>query len=217
VHHTLPVRRARWQDIPDIVALVVDPFAGSAVGAWLVPDERHRRDVLTAVIRVWIEQALLCGEAYLLQDHSAAAVWLHRYGPVPSPSEYGERLAVACGGYLERFLDLDDVLDTHRPADPHNHLAFFTVAPNPHRIRRAAALLAISNARMGQGLLPAYTEATTIAERDLYARHGYVAHEPFTLPGGSTAYPMWRSPGRRRVGHRSRTPAICPHRAASAA
>ncbi|MCW3815079.1 hypothetical protein ONA91_11490 [Micromonospora sp. DR5-3] len=215
--HTPPVRRARWQDIPDIVDLVVGPFAGSAVGAWLVPDERHRRHVLTAVIRVWIEHALLCGEAYLLQDQSAAAVWLHRYGLVPAPTEYGERLAVACGDYLDRFLHLDDVLDTHRPADPHNHLAFFTVAPNPHRIRRAATLLAMSNARMGQALLPAYTEATTVAERDLYARHGYVADQPFPLPDGTTAYPMWRRPGRWRVGHRSLTPAVCPYRAASAA
>ncbi|MFE9201894.1 hypothetical protein [Micromonospora sp. NPDC007230] len=217
MHRTLPVCRARWQDIPDIVALVVDPFAGSTVGAWLVPDERHRRDVLTATIRLWIEHALLCGEAYLLPGHSAAAVWLHRYGPVPPSTEYGERLAVACGDYLDRFLHLDDVLATHRPANPHNHLAFFTVAPNPHRIRRATALLTTSNARMGQALLPAYAEATTIAERDLYARHGYVAHEPFRLPDGSTAYPMWRGPGRWRVGHRPLSPAICPYRAASAA
>ncbi|MFU8852288.1 hypothetical protein ACNAW0_15070 [Micromonospora sp. SL1-18] len=196
--NTLPVCRARWRDIPDIVDLVVDPFAGSTVGAWLVPDERRRRDVLSAVIRVWTEHALLFGEAYLLQDHSAAAVWLHRYGPIPPPTAYGERLAVACGDHLDRFLRLDEVLSAHRPAGPHNHLAFFAVAPSPRRLSRATTLLANSNARMGQALLPTYTEATTIAERDLYARHGYVPHEPFHLPDGTTAYPMWRSAERRR-------------------
>ncbi|WP_255471885.1 hypothetical protein [Micromonospora sp. MP36] len=201
--NTLPVCRARWGDIPEIVDLVVGPFAESAVGAWLVPEGRRRRDVLAAVIRVWTEHALLFGEAYLLQDHSAAAVWLHRYGPVPPPKGYGERLAVACGDYLARFLHLDDVLRAHRPADPHNHLAFFSVAPVPHRTRRAATLLATSNARMGHALLPTYAEATTSAELDLYTRHGYVPHEPFSLPGGTTTYPMWRFPGQRKPGRRS--------------
>lgn len=217
MHNTTPVCRARWQDVPDIADLVAVPFAASAVGAWLVPDERHRRGVLTAVIQVWIEHALLCGEAYLLQDRSAAAVWLHRYGPVPPPAGYGERLALACGDYLDRFLHLDEVLDAHRPDGPHNHLAFFAVAPGPYRIRRAGTLLAMSNARMGQARLPAYAEATTVTERAFYARHGYVSRDPFPLPGGATAYPMWCRPGRRRPGHGSPAPAICPHRAGSAA
>lgn len=212
----LPVCRARWQDVPDIVDLVAGPFAGSAVGAWLVPDDRHRRLVLTAVIHIWIEHALLCGEAYLLQDRSAAAVWLHRNGPVPPPAGYGERFALACGDYLERFLHLDQVLDTHRPDGPHNHLAFFAVAPSPRRGRRASTLLTMSNARTSQARLPAYTEATTVVERAFYARHGYVAHDPFALPDGTTAYPMWRRPGRRRAGHGSPAPAICPYRAGSA-
>ncbi|MFC0029158.1 hypothetical protein ACFFMM_06425 [Micromonospora chaiyaphumensis] len=216
MNHALPVRRATWRDISDIVGLVAGPFADSATGAWLVPDDRRRRRVLTAVVRVWTEQALLSGEAYLLEDGSAAAVWLHRYGPVAEPTGYGERFAVACADHLDRFLQLDDALAAHRPADPHNHLAFFAVTAQPHRIRRATALLTASNARMGQARLPTYTEATTPADRDLYARHGYVAHEPFTLPDGTTTHPMWRRPGLREPGRRLARPAICPYAAMSA-
>ncbi|PZF92017.1 hypothetical protein [Micromonospora deserti] len=189
----LPVARARWGDITDIVNLVADTLVTSTTGAWLVPNEHRRRDVLKAVTRIWTEHALLFGEAYLLEDHSAAAVWFHRYGPVPPPTGYGERLAVACGEHLDRFLCLDAVLRTHRPAGPHNHLAFFAVAPAARRISRAAALLTSSSAWMDRALLPAYAEATTVADRDLYARHGYVAHPPFALPDGTTTYPMWRS------------------------
>ncbi|WP_240944485.1 hypothetical protein [Micromonospora thermarum] len=209
--NTLPVCRAHWADIPDIVELVVAPFVGSPISEWLVPDERRRRDVLSSVIRIWTEHALLFGEAYLLQDRSAAAVWLHRYGPIPRTSGYGERLAAACGDYVDRFLLLDDVLRTHRPARPHNHLAFFAVAPDGHRVRRATTLLAASTARMGQALLPTYTEATSVTDRDLYARHGYVSGEPFALPGGTTAYPMWRSPGQRRPGPGASVTAARPH------
>lgn len=209
VINNLPVCRARWHDIPCIVDLVVGPFADSSIGAWLVPDEHRRRDVLDAVVRIWIEHALLFGEAHLLPDHSAAAVWLHRYGPIP-PAGYGERLAVACGEYLERFLHLDDVLRAHRPAGPHNHLAFFSVAPQRYRSRRAGVLLATSNARMGQVMLPAYAEVTSPADRDLYARHGYVPLAPFTLPDGTITYPLWRIPGQRRLRDPSSTSLVRP-------
>ncbi|WP_158566404.1 hypothetical protein [Micromonospora craterilacus] len=47
---------------------------------------------------------------------------------------------------------------------------------------------------MDASLLPFCTEATRLADRELYAGHGYVAHESFTLPDGTTAYPMWRWP-----------------------
>ncbi|GHJ52899.1 hypothetical protein Nm8I071_22060 [Nonomuraea sp. TT08I-71] len=201
------VRRAHWQDIPDIVDLVVGPLAASTIGGWLVPDEHRRRNILGAVVRVWTEHALLFGEAHLLQDRSAVAVWLHRYGPTSPPTGYGERLAVACGEYLDRFLHLDDVLHTHRPDGPHHHLAFFTVTPKPDRVRRASTLLATSNARMGRAGLPTYTEAATLADRDLYTRHGYVPLEPFTLPDRTTTYPMLRIPEQRRSPNRSAPPA----------
>ncbi|MBM0255897.1 hypothetical protein [Micromonospora sp. 4G55] len=70
----------------------------------------------------------------------------HRISP---PTAYGERLALACGEYVDRFLHLDDVLHTHRPEGPHNHLAFFTVTEEPCRVRRARTVLTTSNARMG--------------------------------------------------------------------
>ncbi|MEV4544015.1 hypothetical protein [Micromonospora echinaurantiaca] len=191
---TLPVARARWCDIDDIVDLVAGALARTGTGAWLVPDVHRRRRVLRAVTRIWTEHALLFGEAYLASDRTAAAVWFHRYGPIPPPPGYGERLAVACGDYLDRFLRLDEVLAARRPTGPHNHLAFFAAVPEPRRGDQSGTLLATSRARMDASLLPSYTEATTPTERDLYARHGYVAHGSFTLPDGTTAYPMWRRP-----------------------
>jgi hypothetical protein len=56
---------------------------------------------------------------------------------------------------------------------------------------------------VGQALLPTYTEVTTLADRDLYTRHGYIPLEPFSLPDGSTTYPMWRTPRQRQRRDRS--------------
>ncbi|WP_208648629.1 hypothetical protein [Micromonospora inaquosa] len=69
-----PTIRARWCDSGDIAKLVADSLHTSAVAGWLVPDEDRRRSMLNAVSRIWIEHALLFGEAFLLGDRSAAAV-----------------------------------------------------------------------------------------------------------------------------------------------
>ncbi|MFE9691881.1 hypothetical protein [Micromonospora sp. NPDC005806] len=195
--------RAHWCDIGEIASLVADPVHSSAIGAWLVPDEDQRRSVLTAVSRIWVEHALLVGDACLLDDGSAAAVWFHRYRPIPPPGSYRQRLAAASGDYLDRFRCLDRVLKAHRPTDAHNHLAFLAVPPATCRVTRASVLLARSLALMERLGLPSYAEATTLAEAALYTRHGYTARDPFALPDGTTVHPLWRRP----AGHRA-APAV---------
>ncbi|SCL34351.1 hypothetical protein GA0070624_4967 [Micromonospora rhizosphaerae] len=193
----LPTVRARWCDIGEIASLVADSLPAAAIGAWLVPDEDQRRSLLTAVSRIWIEHALLVGDVFLLADRSAAAVWFHRYRPFPPPASYRQRLAAACGDHLDRFRCLDRVLKAHRPTDTHNHLAFLAVPAAAGRVARASVLLASCLVRMDRLVLPAYAEATTLAEAALYGRHGYVARDPFALPNGTMVHPLWRPAGDR--------------------
>ncbi|MBM0225891.1 N-acetyltransferase [Micromonospora sp. ATA51] len=150
-----PAVPARWCDTTHIAGLVADALHSSAIGAWLVPDDDRRRQVLTAISAVWVEHALLFGEVYLLVDRSATAVWFHRHRPIPPPAGYRERLAHACGDHLDRFRALDRVLKAHRPADAHNHLAFLAVPSATWRHARATALLARSLVRMDR-LVPSY-------------------------------------------------------------
>ena len=42
--------------------------------------------------------------------------------------------------------------------------------------------------------MPAYLEASSPRSRDLYAKHGYLAGEPFRVPDGTPFWPMWREP-----------------------
>ncbi|MEH0985549.1 hypothetical protein [Micromonospora sp. CPCC 205556] len=191
----VPTIRARWHDIADTADLVATSLRTSALGAWLVPQEDRRGAVLTAASRIWVEHALLFGEVFLLADRSAAAVWFHRYRPLPPPANYRQRLEAACGRHVDRFQTLDLILNAHRPTEAHNHLAFLA-ASSP---ARASALLAASLIRMDRVALPAYAEATTTVEAAIYTRHGYVARDPFALPDGTTVHPLWRVPS----GHRA--------------
>ncbi|MBQ0905426.1 hypothetical protein [Micromonospora sp. U21] len=192
-----PTVRARWCDSGQVSSLVADSLHNAAIGAWLVPEHDQRRTVLTAVARIWVEHALLFGEVYLLADRSAAAVWFHRYRPIPPPVSYRQRLAAACGDHLNRFRRLDRVLKVHRPTEAHNHLAFLAVPPATWRATRTSGLLASCLVRMDRLALPSYAEVTTAAETAIYARHGYISREPFPLPDG-TVHQLWRRPAGQR-------------------
>ncbi|WBB67850.1 hypothetical protein [Micromonospora sp. WMMD812] len=201
VSHTV---RARWCDSGHVAGLVAESLHASPVGAWLVPDGDQRRAVLSAVTRIWVDHALLFGEVFLLADRSAAAVWFHRYRPIPPPASYHHRLTAVCGDHLDRFRRLDRLLTVRRPTEAHNHLAFLAVQPAAWHAARTAGLLARCLVRMDRLALPAYAEVATAAEAALYARHGYVAREPFALPDGTTIHPLWRRPAAQPQATRTR-------------
>ncbi|SCF01938.1 hypothetical protein GA0074695_2902 [Micromonospora viridifaciens] len=190
---TQPVVRARWRDIGRITDLVTAALSPTALGTWLVPDERHRSTVLAAAARIWIEHALLFGDAFLLPDGSAATVWFHRYRPLPPPARYTDRLADACGVHQERFLQFDQALAARRPSEPHNHLAFLA-APGPAESGRAAAVLGGAQRWMDTLSLPTYAEVFTDADRDLFQRHGYTRRGAFLVGGDTATHAMWRLP-----------------------
>ncbi|RIV41558.1 hypothetical protein [Micromonospora radicis] len=200
MHVCPPVDRARWRDIDWIVDLVTATVAPTTLGTWLVPDERRRPAVLAAVARIWIEHALLFGDAFLLKDGTAATVWFHRYRPIPPPPRYAERLVDACGNDGGRFRRLTHVLAARRPQEAHNHLAFLAAPPDVDRPGQAAAVLAGSHRSMDTLGLPMYAEAYSAAERRLYRRLGYRERNRLTRPDGIPVDLLWRPVPPLRLG-----------------
>ncbi|WP_230415575.1 hypothetical protein [Micromonospora tarapacensis] len=192
MHVTLPVDRARWRDIDWIVDLVTATAVPTTLAAWLVPDERRRAATIAAVARIWIEHALLFGDAFLLKDGTAATVWFHRYRPIPPPPRYDDRLDDACGAEAARFRRLDHLLAARRPEEPHNHLAFLAAPPDAARTAQAAAVLAGSHRWMDNLGLPAYTEVHDSADLGLYRRLGYRGRRRVSRPDGAAVDLLWR-------------------------
>ncbi|MEU0157024.1 hypothetical protein [Micromonospora fulviviridis] len=213
---TQPVVRARWCDIGRITDLVTETLAPSGLGAWLVPDERRRPTILAAVARIWIEHALLFGDAFLLPHGTAATVWFHRYRPIPSPARYADRLTEACGAHLDRFLQFDQALAARRPTEAHNHLALLA-APGPAESGHAAAALAGAQQWMDTLGLPTYAEVFTDDDRTLFRHHKYTCRDAVPLGDHTIAHSMWRSSplwkGRssRNVRSPVRRPLVLPH------
>ncbi|MGP4098138.1 GNAT family N-acetyltransferase [Nonomuraea sp. KM90] len=183
------VRAATAADAGRAAELVATAFAGLRPMAYLVPDRRSRHRIMTADFRIFVDHALEHGEVHLIDD-AAVAVWFPHTSPLPGPLDYDRRLAEATGEWVERFRVLDDLFEKNHPSSPHHYLAFLAVHPDRQNQGLGTALLRYHHARLGG--LPAYLEASDPRNRDLYARHGYEAREPFALPDGALFWPMWR-------------------------
>ncbi|MFV2104621.1 hypothetical protein [Micromonospora sp. LOL_024] len=206
MHVSLPVNRARWCDIDWLVDLVTATVVPTSLGAWLVPEQRERPAMIAAVARIWVEHALLFGDAFLLKDGTAATVWFHRYRPIPPPPRYDERLDDACGHHVVRFRRLDDLLAARRPDEAHNHLAFLAAPPDVDRAGQAAAVLAGSHQWMDNLGLPTYAEVHGRANLRLYRRLGYRNLHRVSRPDGAAVDLLWRAASSVQTGNPSRPP-----------
>jgi GNAT superfamily N-acetyltransferase len=192
-----PIIRATAADAAEVATLIAAAFGPLATAAWLVPDPALRPGVMYRDFRIIVDHAVVHGEIHLTADRSAAAVWFPRIGPVPEPADYDRLLVAACGDATPRFRILDALFEQHHPDQPHHHLALLAVAADRQGAGLGTALLEHHHRRLDADDIPAYLEASSAGSRDLYARHGYQARAPFTLPDGTPFWPMWREPAPR--------------------
>ncbi|KOX10518.1 GNAT family N-acetyltransferase [Micromonospora profundi] len=187
---------------PEDTALVAGRIAGAftalEVTRWLVPDASKRESVLAGDFEIMVDHAMRHGLVYGTADRSAVAVWFPSVGePAPPPPDYDARLAAACGEWTDRFQHLDELFAANHPHDDHHHLAFLAVEPDRQGHGLGTALLKHHHAWLDANDMPAYLEASDPRSRDLYARNGYRAREPFRVPDGTPFWPMWREPAGR--------------------
>jgi GNAT superfamily N-acetyltransferase len=187
--------RARTADADEVAHLIGDAFKDLAPTEWLVPEPTERVEVLSANFRIFVELALDHGEVHMTSDQAGVAVWFPRDHWIPAPENYDERLAKACGEWVDRFHTLDALFEAHHPDEPHHHLAFLAVRRNRRGEGVGSALLDHHHAKLDRNGIAAYLEASSPRNRKLYIRHGYQPRgHPFALPSGAPFWPMWRAP-----------------------
>ncbi len=189
------VRRTRPEDAPTISAVLTAAFDDDPVFRWLTPDDENRAAVNRAFFDLVVDALAPHDDCWTDGDASGAALWVP-YGRDAMSQERGElleaQMAELYHPYADRVEQLGAAMDAAHPAEPHEYLWFLGVTPAMQGRGIGSRLLAPVLQRADRNRHPAYLEATSPRNRDLYARHGFVAAAPIAAPGGPPLWPMWR-------------------------
>ncbi|MFD5039092.1 GNAT family N-acetyltransferase [Streptomyces sp. NPDC058378] len=191
------IRRAEQRDRDQVVRILEEAFHHDPVSSWVFPDEQHRRAVHGRFLGVFADVTLEGGRIDLLEDGTAAALWLSVPAGVPDEED-------------------DTPALMRETADPDNERAELvgrlTGAVHPHdRAHEYLLMIGVSPERQGEGIgealmrgvlercdregTPAYLEASSERSRGLYERLGFAfMGRTVDLPQGPPMWPMWREP-----------------------
>jgi GNAT superfamily N-acetyltransferase len=190
------IRRTRPEDAAAVSAVLTAAFDDDPVFRWLAPDDESRAATNRAFFDLVVEVLAPHDDSWTTAgDVSGAALWVP-YGREAMSEERGSlfetQLAELYSPHADRVEQLGAAMNAVHPAEPHEYLWFLGVTPAMQGRGIGGRLLAPVLQRADRNRHPAYLEATSPRNRDLYARHGFVAAAPIAAPGGPPLWPMWR-------------------------
>ena len=152
----------------------------------------RRRQLLPGFFGAVAESYLSYDETYAADEAASAAVW------APPGAEDDEELPTVLGEvveeYAERLFEILGLMEAKHPVEPLYYLFLLGTRPGWQGRGLGSSLMAPVLETCDRDRVPAYLEATSERNRQLYIRHGFDVTDEITQPGGPTMWPMWRSP-----------------------
>lgn len=202
------VRRAGADDLLAVAGAFGEGALDEAVYSWVIPDEAERRKRLAdsaAELTGWLGTILESGEIWVAGQESGkiAGVALWQFVDPAQPAKLDDPEVAAAffertyGPYALRMLQLLELIEKSHPrSTAHIYLMTIVVAPEWRSRGLGGAMLRQRLAAADADGQPAYLEASTPRNRELYLRHGFRdLGDPVELPDdGPRLQPMWRDP-----------------------
>lgn len=192
------VRKATAGDVAGIAESLAKAFRDDPVTEWWLPDKSSRmRRVFEEIFLKRI--CLPHDETYTTEDLAGGALWMP-----PGEWQLGfadnlrllPHMAAAFARGLPRVMRSLGHMDAKHPHEPHYYLFIVGVEPEWQGKGIGSTLMRPVLDRCDRERLPAYLEATTPRNRELYRRIGFEVAEETRLPGGGPPlWRMWREPG----------------------
>ncbi len=193
---TEDVTVARRGDVDRAVAPIVLAFATDPFVRWLLSDSTRYLTAFPRLVRLHAETVVDAGGVYRSGDFRAAALWY-------SPGVYADRVSIGAifDGILPDEVEatLSLVLEgmgAARPSEPHLYLRMIGVDPALQGRGYGSLLMRIALEECDRRELPAYLEATSMASRSLYERHGFTTTAEIREADAPPLWPMLRPASR---------------------
>jgi GNAT superfamily N-acetyltransferase len=191
-HAALRPRKASAADLPDVTETLSLSFYDDPVLMWIIDDGTRRRELLPGFFGAVAHSYLAYDELYAVDEGVSAAVW------APPGAEDDEGLPTVLGGaveeYEERLSEILALMGEKHPTEPHYYLFLLGTRSEWQGRGLGSSLMAPVLEACDRNRVPAYLEATSERNKQLYLRHGFEVTDEIPLPDGPMMWPMWRSP-----------------------
>ena len=185
-------RKATAGDLSHVTDTLALSFYDDPVVTWCMEDGSRRRELLPGFFRAVASSYLAYDQTYSVDEGVSAAVW------APPGAEDDEELPTVLGEvveeYAERLFEIFALMEDKHPTEPHHYLFLLGTRPEWQGRGLGSSLMGPVLEVCDRDGAPAYLEATSERNKQLYLRHGFEVTGEIPLPDGPTMWPMWRSP-----------------------
>jgi ribosomal protein S18 acetylase RimI-like enzyme len=174
------------------LATLVSAFAADPAVRWMYPDAQQYHADFPAFVRAFAGQAFAHSTADVLEQQSAAALWLPP-GVQPDEASVVNVLQRSVNeARLPELFSLLEQMGAFHPERPHWYLPLIGVSPSGQGRGCGAALLRRGLARCDEDHVPAYLEATSARSVPLYERFGFKVVGEIKTQTSPSIIPMLR-------------------------
>ena len=185
-------RKATAADLPNVTDTLALAFYDDPVLMWCIDEGSRRRELLPGFFEAIAGSYLAYDETYSADEGVSAAVW------ATPGAEDDEELPTVLGEaveeYAERLFEILEVMEEKHPSEPHYYLFLLGTRPEWQGRGLGSSLMAPVLETCDRDRVPAYLEATSERNKQLYLRQGFEVTDEIPLPDGPTMWRMWRSP-----------------------
>jgi GNAT superfamily N-acetyltransferase len=194
------VRRATPGELSALAHVLTHAFEDDPVAAWFFPDAARRTEQLARFYGDLFLARMALGRDEIYTDDGLRGVASWTPPGLGHTSTIDNlrllpRMAALWGRRLPRALRGLSYMESRFPAEPHWHLPFLGVLPEAQGQGIGTSLMLPILERCDRDGTPVYLEASTLRNRALYMRHGFVVLDEMRMPGdGPPLWRMWREP-----------------------
>src|SRR5215213_8942695 len=175
-------RNATRADLAHVTETLALAFYDDPVLMWIVDDGSRRQQLLPRFFGAVAESYLRYDETYAVDEGVCAAVW------APPGADDDQDLPTVLGESVEecapRLFEVLALMESKHPVEPLYYMFLLGTRPGWQGRGLGSALMAPVLETCDRDGVPAYLEATSERNKQLYLRHGFEVTDEVLLPDG---------------------------------
>ena len=188
------IRSATRSDRGRFEAAMTMAFSADPAARWAWPDPLQFIEIFMPLVTLFGGKSFDHGSAYIIGDFVGVAQWLPP-GVQPDDGPIGELFERHMSGpKLGEVLFLFEQMAGFHPKEPHWYVPLIGVDPVFQGQGYGAQLMRHGLVACDRDRQPAYLEATSLANRQFYERHGFRVLGEIRSAESPPLFPMLREP-----------------------